>query len=353
MTSALSELRQAASAVEPLRVITLTNQWPRPTLPYCGVMVVRQVESLRRCGVEVEVISISGGIRSYLGAARAMLALNRGPRRADLVHAHTGHSGLLACLQLRYPVVLSYVGYDLDTPAEDKEGPRTQFERVVFRLLSLVLAGTIAKSERGARHLPSLGRRRNAVIPNGVDRVLFAPAHRAEARAHLGWGDEPTVLFAADPTRFTKRFELARAAVDAAQERVRGLRLVVAHEISPADMPIWMNAADVLLLTSRGEGSPNVIKEAMACDLPIVSVDVGDVREIVEGARHCHVCADDPSTLADAMVEVIAALPERSDGRDQSEALDEVAVADRIVELYGRVRNRGPGALGFLPRRRR
>lgn len=314
-------------------------------------MVVRQVESLEQAGVRAEVIAITGGIRSYVGAAWSVIALNLGRRRADVLHAHTGHSGLLACLQFRYPVVLSYVGYDLDTPAEDREGLRTQFERRVFRSLSVLFAASIAKSERGARHLPRLGRSRNAVIPNGVDLALFTPLPRGEARRRLGWGEEPTVLFAADPGRFTKRFELAEGAVDIARKRLADLRLAVANGIPPSEMPVWMSAADVLILTSRGEGSPNVVKEAMACDLPIVSLDVGDVRQIVAGTRHCHICPDDPELLANALVEVVSALPERSDGRERSDAMDERVIAARIVGVYKAACSRGPGPLGFLRRR--
>lgn len=350
-TLSTSARKRRDDATAPLRVLVLTNQWPRAALPTCGVMVVRQVESLERAGVEVEVIAIGGGIRSYAEAARKILALNTAPRRANVLHAHTGHSGVLACLQLRYPVVLSYVGYDLDTPAEDREGLRTQSERVVFRSLSLFLAATIAKSARGAGHLPRLGRRRNTVIPNGVDRRLFDPIPRDEARRRLDWGDEPTVLFAADPTRFTKRFELAEAAVECARTRIPGLRLAVAAAVAPPEMPVWMSASDVLILTSRGEGSPNVVKEAMACDLPIVSVDVGDVAEIVRGTRHCRVCADRAEALADALVEVVSARPERSDGRERSAQLDDMTIAARIVDIYERARGRGPGMLGFLPRR--
>jgi glycosyltransferase involved in cell wall biosynthesis len=240
------------------------------------------------------------------------------------------------------------VGYDIDTPAEDKEGPRTQFERVVFRSLSVVLAATIAKSARGARRLPRLGRRRNSVIPNGVDRSLFRPIDRADARAQLGWDDAPVVLFAADPTRFTKRFELAADVVELVREEFAEVRLVTTHDVEPNLMPVWMSAADVLLLTSRGEGSPNVVKEAMACDLPVVSVDVGDVREVIEGTRLCHVGSDEPTELAAAVVDALRALPARSDGRAHSAWLDDQAIAERVVEVYARARDRRPGILGFL-----
>ena len=334
------------------RVLVVTNQWPRASLPLCGVMVVRQVESLAEAGVETDVIAIDGDLGSYLRAAGRILALNLRPRRYDVIHAHTGHSGVLACLQLRYPVVFSYVGYDLDVPAEDREGTRTSFERLVFRHLSRLVAGTIAKSARGRRRLPPGGLARNTLLPNGVDRELFAPMPRAEARRLLGWDEEqPTVLFAADPTRYTKRYELAEAAMALVREAIPDARLAICDGVPPSEVPLWMNASDVLLLTSVAEGSPNVVKEAMACNLPVVSVDVGDVREVVTGARNCHVCSDDARHLARAVIEVIHALPERSDGRERTRELDAGAIARRLSEVYARAERRGPGVLGFLERR--
>ncbi len=335
--------------IQERKVIFLTNQWPRESEPHCGIVVVRQAASLRRLGVQVEVASIAGSIRSYLRAAWKVFCMNFERRRADVLHAHTGHSGILACLQLRYPVILTYVGYDIDTPAEDREGLRTQFERLIFRSLSMFFAGTIAQSARGARRLPRPGRRRNSVIPNGVDPTLFVPRPREDARRALGWGSAPTAFFAADPNRYTKRFELAEAAIGLARQEVPDLQLVVADGVPTDQMPLWMNAADVLLLTSRGEGSPNVVKEAMFCNLPIVSVDVGDVREVVGATRHCRICPDDPVLLARAVLDAVRAIPERSDGRERSAGLVDHAVAAQLIELYDRARHRRPGLLGFLP----
>jgi teichuronic acid biosynthesis glycosyltransferase TuaC len=95
-----------------------------------------------------------------------------------------------------------------------------------------------------------------------------------------------------------------------------------------------MSASDLLLLTSVAEGSPNVVKEAMACDLPVVSVDVGDVRENLEGVRHCHVCPAEPQPLAEAIVAVVQALPERSDGRARSEHLGLEPIARTLASIY-------------------
>jgi glycosyltransferase involved in cell wall biosynthesis len=316
------------------------------------------MNSLSAVGVEVEVVPIYGAgtplrsLLAYLRAALKMLAVNFRRQPPDLIHAHTGHCGLLACLQLRAPVVISYVGYDLDITADRPDDWRTRLVRRFFQQLSRLVAGTIAKSERGRSRLPEVTQTRNSVIPNGVDRALFAPLDRAEARARLGLHEDerPWALFPSDPGRYNKRFELAEAAVKAAKRAIPDLELKIAYPVAPELMPVWMNAADVMLMSSRAEGSPNIVKEAMACDLPVVGVVVGDVPEIIDGTRHCHVCDPDPEPMAGAIAEVVTALPERSDGRARSDHLGLEAIALRVRDVYERARRRGPGPLGFLER---
>jgi len=341
-----------------LRVLAITNMWPHAARPDHGIFTERQMRSMTRHGVAVDVLPIVGrehalaSLGAYMRAATQVVRLNWGPRRYDLIHAHTGHCGVLACLQARYPVVMSYVGYDLDTPAEHREGVRTRAERTLFRQLSRWFAATIAKSVRGADQLPRSGRARNSVLPNGVDRALFAPADRGAARESLGWevGDAPVALFLGDPGRYTKRFALAEEAVNRARERCPALELEVCDDVPPAAVPQVMNASDVLLLTSVAEGSPNVVKEALASDLPVVSVDVGDVREHLAGVRNCHVCDTDRDALADAIVSVVRAMPERSDGRERTEYLGIDPIADRLRTIYDSASRRGPALLGKFSR---
>lgn len=350
----------------PLRVLTITNLWPEPERPWHGIFVARQMRSLPAVGVDVEVLAIAGSasplrsLPAYLRAAVRALALNFQPRRYDLIHAHTGHCGVLACLQFRYPVVLSYVGYDLDVAASAADRPDTfhsKTARRLFRSLSWVVAATIAQSRRGRSRLPERTKGRNTVIPNGVDREAFAPADRAEARRRLGEAEDtrPWVLFSSDPLRYTKRFELAEAAVEAARREVPNLELKVVAGAAPELMPVWMNAADLMIMSSREEGSPNTVKEAMACDLPIVAVRVGDVAEIINGTRHCHLHPPDPAPAAmgASIVEVVQAIPERSNGRACTDHLGLEAVALRVREVYEQAVERRPGPFGFLRRRRR
>ena len=166
------------------------------------------------------------------------------------------------------------------------------------------------------------------MLPTGVDLKTFVPAERAAARRRLGLGaDERIVLFNSGRNPAVKDPELAAEAVEDARRRIGAVRLVVLDGSAPPDeVPHYMNAADCLLVTSKTEGSPTVVQEAMACNLPVVSVDVGDVRERLEGVSGCHVVARCPLALGVALAEVLKA-PRRSDGRKHAAALGVDAIA--------------------------
>jgi glycosyltransferase involved in cell wall biosynthesis len=173
------------------------------------------------------------------------------------------------------------------------------------------------------------------VLPCGVNIERFRPRPKEECRAKLGWKiDEKVVLFnsGSDPVR--KRIDLAQAASSHAKQRVPNLRLHVFGGNTPNDeMPLYYNAADCLLVASDYEGSPMVVKEAMACNLPVVSVDVGDVVERLTGVTPSAIVARDPAALGDAIVDVINRNC-RSNGREMMHDLSEQAVARRIVSIY-------------------
>jgi teichuronic acid biosynthesis glycosyltransferase TuaC len=336
-----------------MRVLVLTNMWPSAQRPTRGIFVARQVGELTRAGAQLDVIQIRGDRSrwNYLRAALRIVALNVGRPRWDVVHAHTGYCGVLACLQLRYPVVLTYHGCENTDLGRGLLRMRRSVERVAFRGVSGLVAATISQGRSGRHALPPRGRARNAVIPNGVDRRLFAPVPRAEARRTLGWpADRRVVLFTGDARLPIKRIALAEAAVRTAAARVPDIELVVTNHRAPSAMPLIMSAADALILTSITEGSPTVVKEAMACDLPVVSVDVGDVAEVTRGVRHSHVCDASADALAAALVQVLAPWPQRSDGRSRSVELSGDRIARRVLAVLDRATERGPGPLGFARR---
>ena len=323
-----------------LRVLFVTNMWPDDSRPWHGTFVKSQADSLERLGVTVEVLPIRGyaARTAYPSAALETLRRSRGSA-FDVVHAHYGHSGVVARMQWSAPLVVSFCGDDiLATRTEDGSLTlRSRIEAAVFKQLGRAAAATITKSVEMERALPPGVRPRNHVIPNGVDLERFRPIPRSEARSRLGWDqDEPTAIFVGNPEIAVKNFALAEEVHRRLAPSRPGLRLRVAASVRPEDVPVWMSAADALLFTSRAEGSPNVIKEAMASELPIVATPVGDVPERLDGVAGCHVCPPDPEVLAAGLSEALdhGRAPE---ARQAVAPLGLDAVARRVVGIYERV----------------
>jgi glycosyltransferase involved in cell wall biosynthesis len=315
-------------------VLFVTNMWPEPDRPVYGIFVQRQIESLRATGLRCDVLYIRGwrSGRAYAEAAGRLAASSVSWRgRYRLIHAHAAEAGFAARCHIGTPVIVSYVGDDV-LGDRDEHGVLTADARVrtkIVRWHSQIFAATITKSQVMADALPRRTRRKNHVVPNGVDRGLFAPVASTEARAALGWGDEPVALFAATkPDSPGKRRWLAEAACAAA-----GLRLQVASGVAPETMPLLMSAADCLIVTSAVEGSPNVVKEALMCNLPVVATPVGDIPERLSGVVPSWLCEPTEESFVAALRDV-AATRARSNGREQAADLAEARIADRIRAIY-------------------
>jgi glycosyltransferase involved in cell wall biosynthesis len=172
------------------------------------------------------------------------------------------------------------------------------------------------------------------VIPSGIDLDAFRPRPRAEARASLGLDPHARlVLFVGDPASGRKRCDLARAAVERLAPSLAA-RLIVAWQRPHAEVALLMNACDALVFTSAQEGSPNVVKEALACDLPVVSVAVGDVEERLRGIEGCELCADDRVETIAGALERCLQRGRRIEGRRAVAGLDERLLTERVLDVY-------------------
>jgi len=182
----------------------------------------------------------------------------------------------------------------------------------------------------------SLGQPGVTVIPCGVDLDLFRPMPQAEARRRLGLDLEARYVVYAGRRGPEKRLDLIKDAVARLQVDDPSVRLLVLTEKPHRVVPFYFNAADVLVLASDFEGSPMVIKEAMACNLPIVSTDVGDVASLIGDTEGCYLCGQ---TSEDVAVKLHQALSfgQRTNGRDVVRHLSLEAIAGRIIEVYREV----------------
>jgi len=314
----------------------ITGRLPTPRKPGSLAPVARQAESLRRLGVDVDVLELTGP--HVVRYALAALQLRRLVRQYDLVHAHFGMSGWVGLMQSRRPNVVSFMGDDL-LGTIGANGRPTCFSRLAVRWnvrLAPRFDAVIVKSREMAGVVaPTTA----DVIPNGVDIRTFEPRDAEAARAALLWNDgRRRVLFAGSPSSPRKRFPLAEAACDAAGRLCgEALDVVPLWGHAPDRVATLMAAADALLLTSRHEGSPNVVKEAMACGLPVVSVPVGDVEELLEGVSPSVVVDAEPAALGAALARTLA-VQRRSNGpsRIQKLGLDLDSVARRVLSVYER-----------------
>jgi teichuronic acid biosynthesis glycosyltransferase TuaC len=321
-----------------VRVLMVTNMWPHGLNPTYGIFVKRQVDSLTSMGLECDVLFIEGHRSrwAYPRAALRLLLLNWARDRPSVVHGHGGETSLVVRWFARGPVVVSYCGDDLlGTPRADGSIPgSSRMRRFLLRHLARWMSATITKSAEMERTLGPAARQSNVVIPNGVDRELFHPRPLDQARRDLGWSpNERVVLFAADPAVERKRYWLAQAACREAERVVGTIRLEVATGLAPDEMPRLMAAADCLLLTSAIEGSPNVVKEAVACSLPVVCTDVGDVDQVLANVDPSAVCGADPSELGAALADCLT-VRRRSNGWEQSSWLSDENIAQRLLDLY-------------------
>ncbi len=299
------------------------------------IFAKRQVASLARAGAVVETVHLSSRTDPRV-VAREGLQLRRLARgfRPHVVHAHYGTVTALLCACVApVPLVITFRGSDLN-PAGLGGRTRSAIARLLSQCAALRAARIICVSASLKRRL-WWGEARVAVIPTGVDLRAFHPRPRDEVRRELGWPlENRVVLFNVGRNPRTKRLDLAQAAFTRAQATRADLRLeLIDGNEPPARIPSLLNAADCLLVTSDHEGSPNIVKEALACDLPVVSVDVGDVAERLAGVTPSRVVARSEVALAAALLDVVGS-GRRCNGVAAVRDLDESRIAERIIAVY-------------------
>jgi glycosyltransferase involved in cell wall biosynthesis len=241
-------------------------------------------------------------------------------------------TAFLAIVSTALPIIITYRGSDLNPNRS-----RGWLRKAVGTLLSQIAALRVARIICVSNQLKNKlwwRRDRVSVIPTGVDTTIFYPRCSHEARQQLGWGLEERVLLfnAGDP--ICKRLDLARAAVQIAESMCGRIRFVALDgNVPPGLIPSMMNAADCLLLTSDWERSPNVVKEAIACNLPVVSVDVGDVRERLHGVRPSKIVPRDATEIGRGVAEMLR-LGQRSNGGESMNDLSSEVISQRVVSVY-------------------
>jgi len=285
-------------------------------------IVKAQGESLRKFGVEVDYFAIQG--KGASGYAKNVLKLRKQLRtnNYDAVHAHFVFSAFVATLAGAKPLVVSLMGSDTA-----KEG---MIKKITRFLQKNVWGFTLVKSEKMK---VELGVEDILVLPNGVNFEHFRPINREEALAKINWNPEKRyVLFGSSPSRAEKNFDLAQQAFNALN--LPNTELKTLENVPFELVPYFYSAADLVLLTSHREGSPNVIKEAMACSRPIVVTPVGDVKKVIGDTQHCYIVEPQTAEVANALREILSKPYLSTDGRNQVSWLNQDEIALQLIDIY-------------------
>jgi teichuronic acid biosynthesis glycosyltransferase TuaC len=311
-----------------LRILLVTNMYPLPDLPYYGVFVQEQADSLRERGAEVEVLFIDGH-RNQMAYLWGLFVLIRkvwcGSHRYDLILAHHGYAALVARMQFHLPLVAM-----IHEAAATQKGLEPFFARFAVQFADLPIVVNQA-------NYVAFGRRKALIQCCGVDLRTFQMQPQADARASLGIGlDEKIVLFAADPTRKHKRFDLVQDAVRLLAADGVAVKLLTFGNYSRETLPVVMNAADALVMASDYESGPLVVKEAVAVGLPVVAVPCGEVWEICRDNPTAFVVEQTVTGLAGGIRKALGVPLEERRPRakswfDQDRKMDELATALQIV----------------------
>lgn len=280
--------------------------------------ITDQVEALQEAGVNCEYFTVEGkGIKGYL---LNLLPLWRKMKayRPDIIHAHYGLSGVLANLQRKVPVVTTYHGSDINHPKV------RCFSKIAIRLS----AWNIFVSQKNIQL--SGVEKRFSLIPCGVDTTVFKPMDKAVCRQKFGFEpSEKLILFAGAFDNKVKNPELAIAAV----AKIPDARLLELKGYNRTQVAELMNAVDVCLMTSHTEGSPQFVKEAMACNCPVVSVNVGDVEDLLQGVENCRIVDRNVDEIVKEIIELLV-LPNSHSLQKTNLKFDNKFVILEIQKVY-------------------
>ena len=289
--------------------------------------ITEQVDTLIQAGVECQYFGISekglwGYLKSLHGLRKAIASF-----QPDIIHAHYGLCGLLSNLQRRIPVVTTYHGSDINNPETFK------LSKWAIKLSSHNVF--VSKSNISIAHPKKSN---YSLIPCGINLEDYPIINRLEARKAMGLNPESKyVLFSGSFDNRVKNAPLAKSAISLMPD----VELIELKGFTRSQVAMMMQAVNALLMTSFTEGSPQVIKEAMACGCPIVSVDVGDVKEMIEGVSGCYISEREPQAIAKYLTKAFAP-GDRTRGRDviiEKQLTNEI-IASKLIEIYNSLLNK-------------
>jgi teichuronic acid biosynthesis glycosyltransferase TuaC len=282
--------------------------------------ILDQVDSLRKLGVKIEIFTIQG--KGILGYLKNFSSLKKkiNDFEPDLIHAHYGFSGLLSSLQMKVPSITTYHGSDIN-----------KFINVPFSFLASKLSNNNIFVNKDLPDKIMYNKYRN-IIPCGVDLNIFKPKNKKYCREKFHLKDNRKyALFSSAFDNKVKNYQLAKKSVSILDEKVEILEL---KDYTRDEVNLLINAVDFIFVTSFSETGPLIVKEALACNTPVISVDVGDVRKVIKGIPNCYITSFDPEDIASTIKKIDYNC--LIDGRDQIRKLklDSQSISREVLKVY-------------------
>lgn len=290
--------------------------------------IYEQIEAVKKYyGIDYDTYFINGkGVLGYLSnlsqIKKKIVAYS-----PDIIHAHFGLSGLVSCFQRSVPIVITFHGSDA----------YISYVRLLSKMAARLSSSNIFVENKIKSRINIHSE--NNIIPCGIDLEKFYPVDKQIARVKLNLEQEKKyILFSSRFDNDVKNYPLAATAIEKSGANVE---LVELKNKVREEVNLLLNACDMLLLTSFSEGSPQITKEAMACNCPIVATDVGDIKEIIGDTEGCYITSFDPNDVAEKIKLAInfSCTKGRTNGRERIKHLDNKIIAKKIFEIYKSVLN--------------
>lgn len=325
-----------------MKVLQITTNFPCKENPIFGIFMKEQVESLEKHGVENTIwfsnglksnprIKFSGAIIHLISALKLMWHLRS--HRYDVIHCHSAVSGLILKVAdgfKRNKTVWSLQN-DPDLP-DTSDGKFTR--KLIDRFDKIIVKKPIKYIRDNISYLP-----------NGVNMDLFKPLDKAGCKRKLGLNPTKRYILFVDSNTFKARTQKRKDRFDKTLEILKNkyghndLEALVMTKTAREDVPYWMNACELYLLTSDEEGSPNAVKECMACNVPVVATPVGNVPDLFEGVEDCYMTKGfDSEELAQKVDEVLNdSSPTNTRDKIIAKGLDMDSIAKKLYGLYSQL----------------
>lgn len=301
------------------------KQFPKNLLPF----IVEQGEAIRNQGVEVDYFAVKGnGLLSYFTQRKSLIQKIK-EFQPDLIHAHYGLSGITAVLQNKVPVVTTF-----------HNGETLSFSSNILSSLFSLRTKFMVYVAQHIYDLAYLKRKKNYVIlPCGIDLHECVITDKEIARKELGFlPQKKYILFGGGFDNLRKNYPLLKEGIDLLKRD--DIEVLEMKGLSRLQISKILSACDLFALPTKSEGSPQALKEAMACNCPIIATDVADIKHLLGDLDGHYICSFDPKDVAEK-VEKALAFNSRTKGRERiiELGLTNDLVAKKLVDIYQSIIN--------------